>query len=163
MSDVYGWVTDSKFDDRITLALFLCLVGCVLAFLCIGNVVSGFVGFGLLALGVGLWLGGFCVLVFGFDVAGFVAEFRRDEVGLGYQLIVFVVGLALFSIVWFALGWPADLVMDAFVGMYTFTGLPEIAFTFARGVVRLLPVIMLFISIFGLWISSNRREEGQFY
>jgi hypothetical protein len=149
-------------NTKIWVALFLCMFGGLLSLVSLFDSVTGYFGLSLFVVGFGLWVSGFIELVFGFDVTGFLYQFRNDCSGLGHQLIVFVVGLGVFSVVWFALGWPADMVYNTFSSMYTFTGLSGTAVTFTRGVIRLLPTIMFFISIFGLWVSSNRREDSFF-
>ena len=149
---------------KLLLSVFVLVSGSFLAIACSSGklTASSFVYWGF-GLGCGLGVGGLCMLFASYRLMGFFSDLKSDCRGLGYQLIVFVVGLGIFSVVWFALGWPAEMVFSLFSGLYTFSGLPAIAVSFTQGVIRLLPAILFFISMIWLWVSSNRGEEGSMF
>jgi len=144
--------------------LFVAL-GVVLCLFSFGSLSVGLVGGLLFVFGVVSIVGGLAGLVIVVDCTGFfsyVQRLRKDRSGLAYQLVVFVVGLGVFSFVWFALGWPAELITSFFAGLYVFSGFEGTAFFFAQSVIRLLPAIVFFILLLELWVSSHRRVEGYF-
>jgi len=158
MGFLSGLVSDDKDSFRLLLSVFVLFVGCLVMFVCVWGALGSLLYWGF-GLGFGLFFGGCLMLVCAFRAMGVFGALRSDRLGLGYQLLVFVVGLGIFSFIWFALGWPADMVYTFFSGMYTFTGLPGIAVSFTRGIIRLLPAIMFFIALFQLWVSTHRDSE----
>jgi hypothetical protein len=149
----------------VRLCLYLCFSGLALCLLSLGPIGTGLLGLTLFIVGFGLLAGGFGSLVLVADVTGILFTLRRlreDRSGLAYQLMMFVIGLGIFSFIWFALGWPADILYNFFSDFYVFTGLEGTAVFFVRGLIRWLPAIIFFILLLDLWVSAHRRTEGYY-
>jgi hypothetical protein len=83
-----------------------------------------------------------------------------DESGLAWQLACFIVGLAMFSVVWFVSAWPVDMIFNSVSGVYVFGGFSGVAVNFTRLIIRLLPALGCIFLMMWLWVDVNRKGQG---
>jgi len=147
-------------DKRVYKGLIVCNLG--LFFIFFGIVLGHFLSLLIVGLGLGLAGVGLYDLFVSLNLKCLFEKFRKDEQGLGWQILVFICGLAAFSIVWFVVAWPADMVFNAVSDIYIFSGITGSAVVLVRGLISLLPGIGLLFLVIWLWVNANRQEALSF-
>jgi len=155
-------LNNSTFNEqRIFSALAVLSVGALLTIIAVAVLFGVTVSIMLLGVGGAMLTVGFLDLTRHLHVKDWLCDWKNDESGLGWQLLIFCVGIVAFALVWFFAAWPTDTIYNYITDMYGFTGLSLTAVNFVRGLILLLPATGLFLLGIWLWVNTNRREAQQ--
>jgi len=153
-------------DSEISLAerdasyiLVLVSLGCLAMLIGALGVLGGLLSSLVFGCGVGCLFVGLIDLCRKADLKSLFSKVREDRSGLGWQLLAFAAGVVMFVLVWFFVGWPADIVYRAITSGYAFSGFAGQVVTVSYSFVMLLCGIGLFFLIIWLWVNVHRREE----
>lgn len=83
---------------------------------------------------------------------------KKDKRGVIWVWTIIIVGLFVYSLIWFTTGWAFIEVADAVEDQYTFTGSASYAASFMRLMFEYHPILFLFGMILWGYINSQRRD-----
>jgi len=88
-------------------------------------------------------------------------KFRKDKRAVLWVWTVILVGLFVYSLMWFTTGWAVMEVADSVESEYAFTGAAASASTFIRTMFQYHPVLFLFGLILWGYVNSQRKVRLQ--
>jgi len=90
-----------------------------------------------------------------------LTKFRSDKRAVLWVWTVIIVGLFVYSLMWFTTGWAVMEVADNVEAEYTFTGPAAFASTFIKTMFQWHPVLFLFGLILWGYVNSQRKAQLQ--
>ncbi len=100
-----------------------------------------------------------CVAVWDvyFTVLGFspFKRLRNNRRGIAWVWITAALALAFMPFVYWAVGWPYDIVVTQITSVYTFTGTMGYALTAVRTVISYLMAFVLLFTVMWSWVNSK--------
>ena len=84
-------------------------------------------------------------------------RFKEDKSGIVWIFIVIIVGMLVYSLLWFSLGFALFEVADTVEANYTFTEPIASAALFIRTIFMYHPIIVLFGLLTWGYVNSQRR------
>jgi hypothetical protein len=84
---------------------------------------------------------------------------KQADKGIVYVWAVGFLAIAVYSIIWFSLGWPALQVMDTMEAMYPNNEFLGSTVAFIRLIFQWHPILMILGLIAWMYVSSQKRED----
>lgn len=87
-----------------------------------------------------------------------IKKFMKDKRGVIWVWVVILIGLFIFSLVWFTTGYALLEISDTVTDQYTFPAPASYAAEFILSVFRYGPILFLFGMALWAYVNSQRRR-----
>lgn len=139
----------------------------------IRDIVLLLLGFALIASSMlaGEW--GLCLFTFGtiamiygvaevaltvFD-SNLLTRFRKNQKGIAWVWAVCFLAIGFCPFIYWALGWPLDMVASYITGQYTFTGTMALAWSAARLLISYILAWVLICAVIWAWVNARSTNQ----
>jgi hypothetical protein len=88
----------------------------------------------------------------------FLVRFKNDQSGMAWVWVVAALSIVFTPFVYWAVGWPFDIVTTQMLSLYTLTGTMALAFTAVRIIISYLLGFCLFFVV--IWSIVNAKSSA---